>query len=794
MNEHALRVLEYHKVTGIAAGYAASVPGKDAVLALLPSVDAATVITRLQETSECTRILQSGEAPPLDGIVDIRHSIQKLGVAGSMLSPKELVNTAQTLGAGRRIKQFFRQFEGKETLSRPSTPLLCAKAAIIQPQRHIEDAVASAIDERAEVKDSASPELRKIRRQLARTRDDILGRMSNILQDSGFQNIIQDPVITIRDDRYVLPLKPNFKQSLKGVVHGQSGSRSTLFVEPLEVLEQNNRLAELRMDEQEEVERILREITSLLAREAHAIAATIETLADIDAIYARARFGIEFKGSVPAVSADGHIRLRAAKHPLLVEKYRTTLGDKSVTPNDIELDAHERALILSGPNAGGKTVILKTMGLSSLMAQSGLPVIADEGSELPCFGSIFADIGDEQSLEQDLSTFSSHVSQIAGILRLAGKGSLVLLDELGSGTDPGEGAALGSAVLEGLIERGAVTLVTTHHNALKLFGSQTDGAVNGAMEFDLQTLKPTYRLIAGRPGRSYGLDMATRLGVPHEVVRKARERLGADDSRLDDLLKQVEDESHRLVTTRTSLEKELSAVAQERNEASSLLTMAREEARAIKAKAKQETREVVTALRQKLREFSRAALPDRAEVKKTAVEIEGLAGRLTPEAPERQVGSGFVHAYAEGDRVRVQRVNKIGIVLGSQRGMIEIEIGGKKIKLSANEVAPVEPVPQSHQVHTAPGWGAELHEVQGAPDRLNILGFRVDEGLAEVDRFIDRARIDGLSPVIVIHGLGTGALKKAVTEFMKNHPLIAAIRPGEAAEGGGGVTVAELKK
>jgi DNA mismatch repair protein MutS2 len=578
------------------------------------------------------------------------------------------------------------------------------------------------------------------------------------------------------------------------VVHGQSGSRSTLFVEPLEVLGQNNRLAELRMDEQEEVERILREITSLMARETQAIAATNEALAEIDAIYARARFGVEFKGSVPTVSADGPIRLRAAKHPLLVDKYRTTSGGKVVTPNDIELDAHERALVLSGPNAGGKTVILKTMGLLSLMAQSGLPVTADDGSELPCFGSIFADIGDEQSLEQDLSTFSSHVSQIAGILKLAGNGSLVLLDELGSGTDPGEGAALASAVLEGLIERGAVTLVTTHHNALKLFGSQTDGAVNGAMEFDLRTLKPTYRLIAGRPGRSYGLDMASRLGVPQEVIRKARERLGTDDSKLDDLLKQVEDESCRLVSTRASLEKQLSAVEQERNEASALLTTAREEARALKAKAKQETREVVAALRQKLREFSRTVLPDRAEVKKTAAEVEELAGRLVPEAAERQLDSGFVHAYTSGDRVRVQRVNKIGIVLGSQRGTLEIEIDGKKIKLSANEVAPVEPLPKRHQVHAAPGWGAELHEVQGPPDRLNILGFRVEEGLAEVDRFIDRSRIDGISQVIVIHGLGTGALKKAVTEFLKNHPLIAAIRPGEAAEGGAGVTVAELKK
>ncbi len=275
-------------------------------------------------------------------------------------------------------------------------------------------------------------------------------------------------------------------------------------------------------------------------------------------MYARARFGIEYEGTVPALSANRTILLRAARHPLLAVKFKNAIGNKSVTTNDIELSSKDRALILSGPNAGGKTVILKTVGLLSLMAQSGMPVTADEGSELPCFGSVFADIGDEQSLEQDLSTFSSHVSQIAEILRQADRDSLVLLDELGSGTDPNEGAGLGAAVLESLIERGCISLVTTHHNALKLFGSQTSGAVNAAMEFDPQTLKPTYRLIPGRPGRSYGLDMATRLGVPDEVIARARARISDDDIRLETLLKQVEDDTRLLASERERLEQDRS--------------------------------------------------------------------------------------------------------------------------------------------------------------------------------------------------------------------------------------------
>lgn len=794
MNAHTLRALEYHKLTNIVSGYAASEPGRAVIQALLPARDISTAQALLQETGEFTRILQIGETPPLGGIPDVGAVIGKLNVRATMLAPLELLSTAQMLAAGRRVKSFFQHFEAKATSSRPAAPVLCSKAARIPLLKHVEDAVTSAIDEKAEVKDSASPELRKIRKQLARMREDILSRMNGILQDSGFQKIIQESVITIRDDRYVLPLKPNFRQGLQGVVHGQSGSRSTLFVEPLAVLEQNNRLAELRMEEQEETERILRELSSVLAQEAEGIVTTREVLADIDAIYARARFGIEYDGSVPAITNDGSIKLRAARHPLLVEKTKNLGSARTVTPNTIELSEQQRALIISGPNAGGKTVVLKTMGLLALMAQSGIPVTAGEGSELPCFSSMFADIGDEQSLEQDLSTFSSHISQIAEIIRTAEKSSLVLLDELGAGTDPGEGAALAAAVLERLIASGAVTFVTTHHNALKLFGSQTDGALNAAMEFDLQTLKPTYRLMTGRPGRSYGLDMASRFGLPEEVVQKARARIGEDDTRLDDLLKQVEIETSLLISERDKLKELLTSAEKDRADAATRLKEAHEEARSIKSKAKQETRDTVATIRQRLRDLSREAVRDRSELKATATEIESLAAKLNPAERVVQVAAGQTHEYRRGERARMLSVNKIGTVLSFERGMVELELGNKTIKLSAHEIEPVDAVSRKDKVSATPGWGAELTEHEAAPDRLHLLGFRVEEGLAELDRFIDRARIDGLRYVTIIHGLGTGALKKAVIDFLKNHPLVAGIRPGEAAEGGAGVTIAELKK
>lgn len=788
MNDHTLRVLEFDKIRGVVAGYAASAAGQDAVAGLVPATDAAAMACRLRETGECLSLLQNGEVPPLEGIRDIRQVVQKLRVGGSMLLPGELLDAALTLGAGRRLKQFFLQV-GTDT-----APRLCRRAEEIRQFKHIEDAVFAAIDDQAEVKDSASPALRKIRKQIGRTREDILGRMSGILQSSEFTKVIQEPVVTIRADRYVLPLKPNFRQSIKGVVHGQSGSRATLFVEPLEILEQNNRLAELRMEEREEVERILRELTQLIGQDADGVAATVAALTGIDVICAGARFGQEYGGTIPLLSADRTVRLRAVRHPLLAVKCRLEGGYKQVAPNDIELRGKDRALILSGPNAGGKTVVLKAMGLIALMAQAGLPVTAAEGCELPCFSSIFADIGDEQSLEQDLSTFSSHVSQIAGILRLADHGSLVLLDELGSGTDPNEGAGLGAAVLENLLERGCITLVTTHHNALKLFGAQTTGAVNAAMEFDPQTLKPTYRLIPGRPGRSYGLDMAMRLGVPEEVVRSARTRISEEGTRLEELLKRIEEDTLRLEAEKAALDGDRSHAQQARTEADALLQAAKDEARAVRAQAKTESREVIAALRQKLRELGRVAHDEPQVLKQAASDVEALVRKLATPEQEWGTAPGPVYTVRAGERVRLTQLNRIGTVISSTKHTLEIELDGKTIKLPAGQAVPLEPHERQAGAGSAPGWGAELHEHEGPQDRLNLLGLRVEEALAEVERFLDRADMASRSSVTVIHGLGTGALRRAVTDCLKNHPLIVSIRTGEPSEGGAGVTVAELKK
>jgi len=787
MNEHALKVLEYDKVRSLVAGFAASEPGRASVLELLPAQSPVVVAERLQETQECTWLLASGENLPLDGILDISAAVARLRISGITLAPLELLEIATTLGAGRRVKGFFERVEDK------AAPLLRARAAHIQPLPQIEDAISGAIDEKAEVRDSASPALRRVRKQISRMRDDILGRLSGILQDGSFQKVVQEPVITMRDDRYVLPLKPNFRQSIRGVVHGQSGSRSTLFVEPLEVLEQNNRLAELRMEERDEVERILRELSGMVAQDVEPIEVMTGALAAIDAISARARFGIEYKAAVPMLSAQGEIRLRSARHPLLLWKAKTAGVLKEICPNDIVVNREARVLVLSGPNAGGKTAVLKTVGILCLMAQAGLPITAAEGSELPCFGSLFADIGDEQSLEQNLSTFSSHVSQLAEILRLADEHSLVLLDELGSGTDPAEGAGLGVAVLESLIERGCVTMVTTHQNALKLFGAETGGAANAAMEFDPVTLQPTYRLTPGRPGRSYGLDMAARLGIPDAVIKRAAARLSDDDARLETLLRQVEQDARRLDSERDILARDLAAVRQQQGETEAALQAAREEARAVRARAHQEAREVLALMRQKVKELSNVKVPEPAGIRNVRSEIESLARTLEPEKVERgNIPPCAMKDVHPGDQVRVPRLARSGTVLSVQHGVLEIELDGRTLKISAEEVVPGER--GKPRKSAAPGWGADLHELEQAPDRLNLLGLRVEEALAEVDRYLDRVGLSGLSVATIIHGLGTGALKTAIAGYLKHHPLVAATRTGEPGEGGAGVTVVELKK
>jgi len=793
MNEHTLKVLEYDKVRSLVAGFAASEPGRAAVSELLPALSPVVVAERLQETQEGIWLFMSGEHLPLDGIMNIGVSVDKLRISGMTLAPLELLEIARTLGAGRRVKGFFERIGEKGALARQGVPLLRARAAVIQPLPQMEDAVANAIDEKAEVKDSASPALRRVRKQISRMRDDILGSLSGILQDGSFQKVVQEPVITMRDDRYVLPLKPNFRQSIRGVVHGQSGSRSTLFVEPLEVLEQNNRLAELRMEEREEVERILRELSGMLAQEVERIEVMIGALAAIDAIAARARFGIEYGAVVPALSMQGDVRLRSARHPLLLWKAKTAGGANNIQPNDIVINREARVLVLSGPNAGGKTAVLKTVGILCLMAQAGLPVTAAEGSELPCFGSFFADIGDEQSLEQNLSTFSSHVSQIAEILRLADEHSLVLLDELGSGTDPAEGAGLGAAVLESLIERGCVTMITTHQNALKLFGAETGGAVNAAMEFDPMTLQPTYCLTPGRPGRSYGLDMAARLGIPDAVIKRARARLSEDDARLETLLRQVEQDTKRLDSERDILARELALVRQQQGETVAVLQATKEEVREVRARAHREAREVLALMRQKLRELSNVQVPEQTAIKSVRSDMESLVRTLEPEKVEQgRIPSCGIPDVHPGDQVRVPRLGRSGTVLSVQHGVLEIELDGKTLKISAEEVVPGER--GKSRKSAAPGWGTDLQELEQAPDRLNLLGLRVEEALAEVDRYLDRVGLCGLSLVTIIHGLGTGALKTAMTGYLKHHPLVAATRAGEPAEGGAGVTVVELKK
>ncbi len=792
MNEQAQRVLEYDKIKDIIAGFALSAPGAQAARAMQPAAGEDAVHALLEETAEYLALIGRGDVPPLDGIKDLGPLLEKLSAAGGMLAPAELLDVASTLGTGRRVQSFFQRSSGDPASGR-TAPRLGSRAAALQPRKQIEDAVFAAIDDSGEVKDSASPALRKIRKQLARVREDILARLTRILQSSATQHVVQEQVITVRDGRYVLPLKQNFRQGVKGVVHGQSGSRATVFVEPLDVLDQNNRLTELRSEEQEEVEAVLRGLTALVVQDAPAVSATFHILTALDAIQARARFGVEYGGSIPSLSGPGGpLRLRAARHPLLMGRRGQTGKAAAVTPNDIALGGPDRLLIISGPNAGGKTVVLKTLGLLSLMAQSGIPVTAAEGSDLPLFSDVFADIGDEQSLERDLSTFSSHIVRVAEILRSAGTDALVLFDELGAGTDPAEGAALGAAVLDSLLARRCMTVVTTHHSALKLFGAQTGGAVNAAMEFDPATLKPTYRMIAGRPGRSYGLDMAARFGIPGEVVEGARSRLTKDALRLEDLLEDLEREARDLADSKESAEQAREAAKRDRDAAGQERATAQKASAEILARARDEARTILSSLRQKLRDLSRSAAMEPAKIQQVRGDVEHLARQLQSAEPERSDAAGL--QVQPGEQVAIPKFKAFGTVLARFRGSVEVDVAGKTFRLSAQDVLPAAAPKAGAGSGRTPGWSVDLPDDEAAPDRVNIIGFHVPEGLAEVEHLLNRAALQGLSSVVVIHGHGSGALRTAVNDLLNGHPLVAACRPGGRSEGGAGVTVAELKK
>jgi DNA mismatch repair protein MutS2 len=789
MDRKYLETLEFPKVAALLAKHTTFSAGSQLAANLQPSTVFMEVQTRLQETGEARYLLDEGGGLSLGGVHDIGPLAQH-AQRGAVLAPGDLLNIQDTLRAARRVQR---------TLARSHSrvPLLADIAARIEPCQALADEIARCISEQAEVVDHASATLARVRREMRTAHERLMDRLNRLVASASYSPFLQEALITQRGGRYVIPIKAEFRGRIRGIVHDSSASGATLFIEPLSAVEMGNRWRQLQIEEQKEVERILAELSNLVAGQAEELRWTVAALADLDLALAKARFANALEASEPVLvpfkerRSDNHpgsaLDLRQARHPLL--------DSAKVVPIDVHLSDEYFVLVITGPNTGGKTVSLKTVGLMAAMAQSGLHLPVADGSSLSVFDGIYADIGDEQSIEQSLSTFSSHLTNIINILNRASGRSLALFDELGAGTDPVEGSALARAILSHLLERQITTLVATHFSELKAFAQTTPGVENASMEFDLETLAPTYRLQVGLPGRSNAFAIAQRLGLRSDIVHAARDLVSPEELETESLLAEIQ-QAHREATTArdeavsarrqvADLQRTLSArLASTEAERLAVLGEARAEARRELAQVREEIEALQSAVSERRTQLT---LGDEwlAQARAQLAEREKTVLPLPPPHPEEIPLPGEI---VESDTVWISGLGTTGQVTAVDGDSAEVQVGHFHIRVdvsglerrgTASTAAP-KPVEDASSWHPSPGI------------ELDLRGQRVDEVLPRLDKYLDEAFLAGLPFVRIIHGKGTGILRQAVRQQLSSHPLVRSHRQGDQGEGGSGVTVAEL--
>ncbi len=786
MDGKIIHTLEYTKIIDTLIRHTATPLGRSAAESLVPSPELEDVKLRLQATDEAYTADRLKGSAPFGGVVDIRASLKRATIGG-MLNAAELLDIANTIRGGRRVKRHVVQLHQDQPL-----PMLHALAEQLTEHRDVEEAILGCIDDQAEVLDAASPELAAVRRELRGGEARVREKLEQMIRSSSVQKMLQDAIITIRGDRYVIPVKQEYRSHFGGIVHDQSGSGATLFIEPESVVQMNNRLRELRVSEEREIEKVLQKLTARVAEVAEDLNIDLGSLGQLDFAFAKARLAHEMKATLPRMNDRGYLKLKRGRHPLLAKD--------AVVPLDIELGNPFTAIIVTGPNTGGKTVSLKTIGLLSLMAMSGLFVPAEDGSQLCVFDAIYADIGDEQSIEQNLSTFSSHLTNIIRILKSMTPKSLVLLDELGAGTDPAEGSALAIAILEHMHRLGCRLVATTHYSELKAYAYNRKGVINASMEFDIQTLSPTYRLLVGVPGRSNAFAIAERLGLPHGVIEHARGEVSEEDMRVENMIASLEEDRLGAETERQNAaelraemerlkEKHAAEVRRFEEQRERLLAKAQEEARAAVAKAKREAEEIIADLR-------KLALEEGASVKEhKLIEARRRLDEAAP-APQRPKAPGGSSQVKKkkieaGDEVMVYSLGQKGHVVELGANDATVQLGILKMKVGLDDLELVKAAGPAKQ----PKMAASLKRTKDDTVRseLDLRGSNLEEAIVEVDRFIDEAYLSNLGQVYIIHGKGTGVLRSGIREYLRKHSLVKAFRLGNYGEGGDGVTVAELK-
>ncbi len=815
MDTKTLHVLVYPKILERLKGFCDFSASMELALALEPTDSYDLALARLAETSEARRLF-SVQDISIGGAHDIRPAVD-LAARGGVLDPVQLLDVKSTLISCREIK---RSLERKTD----EYPRLAGLAAGLPDPHGIVDAITRVLSDRGEVLDSASVKLGTLRREIKIAHDRLMSRLQRYLTESA--NKLQEPIITQRDGRYVIPLRAEFKGQIKAVVHDQSSSGATLFVEPLPIVELNNSMRELQLQERDEERRILHELSVQIGDHHEELKYGVENLAMLDLIFAKAKYAEELKASEPvlhqlsAVSGqrvaknEEHelkaksqtlIRLLHARHPLL--------DSATVVPIDVDPKPGTRAIVITGPNTGGKTVSLKTVGLFALMAQSGLHIPAQSGSELPCFHAVYADIGDEQSIEQSLSTFSGHITNIIRILKYIDHRSLVIFDELGAGTDPQEGAALARAILTHLLETGCTVLVATHYPELKTFAHSTDGVVNASLEFDIKTLRPTYHLTIGLPGRSNALLFAQRLGLPQPIIDCAKGEINPEDLRADKLLDDIRKERNRTSRERQKLEKARDKLEAQTKEIEKRLEKIEDERREVLAKARAEGELEVAVLRKNMdslkSQLKKAKQPLEAirtieeKIEKMEEKVEQPVERKS-EPTSRTSQSSVIsnQSLKLGERVAVSTLNADGVVTALGESDAEVQIGSLRVRArlvdlqrKGQEIAnPEEKKKEERKQEAEGGARTALSGAKSPGIELNLRGKLVDEGLEELEKYLERAFSAGLLFVRIVHGKGTGRMREAVSNALKSSSYVASFEEPKDNEGGAGVTVAKMAK
>ena len=789
MNYKSLTTLEYDKIIDRLVSFAASDKAKERLKKLVPMTDIHDINAALSETSDALSRVYAKGAVSFSGVHDIGASVKRLEI-GSSLNTVELLHMSSLLTAAARVKNYYED----------TTDSLTGYFHALEPLTPLNTEIKRCILSEDEISDDASANLRSIRRQKVLAAERIHTELNKMLNSSSVRNCLQDFVITSRSGRYCLPVKAEYKSQVPGMVHDQSATGSTLFIEPAAVVKLNNDIRELELKEQAEIEAILAELSAKASEFTDELLTDFQVLTTLDFIFAKAQMSKQYKCSCPVMNTNNYINIKKGRHPLI--------DPHKVVPIDIYLGKNFNLLIITGPNTGGKTVSLKTVGLLTLMAQSGLHIPALDHSELAVFDNVFADIGDEQSIEQSLSTFSSHMTNTVSILKEADAHSLILFDEIGAGTDPTEGAALAISILNDLHKRGITTMATTHYSEIKVYALTTDGVENACCEFDVESLRPTYRLLIGIPGKSNAFAISKKLGLPDYIIKDASARMDADDVQFEDLLSDLEHSRITIEKERAEINAYKQEIQQLKDELKTksdrlderrdkILRKANEEAAAILKDAKEYADQTIKTMNKhgmtvKELEKQRSAIRDKMNKRQEKLSVQAAK----PKAHKAH----DISEFKVGTHVRILSMNLIGTVTAppSPKGEITVQMGSLSTKTKINNLEILVGYKDPEEAKKAPkGAGGsgkiKMSKAASISHEINLLGLTVDEAVAKLDKYLDDAYISRIPQVRIVHGKGTGALRNGVTAYLRGVPYIKSFRLGEIGEGDTGVTIVDFK-